>query len=150
MLLLLVRFAFQDVIHTGLAAGDVQVFIVSEQLLAQRKLAGITRPGGVAYLVVCRDGVEHGAAQRVGDCGQVIRFVVKPFPLQAFISLMRPGLVVPGILLRWHPCARVSQRLVKSGPAASGGFHAAQVMLKCQRGMVRYLPGGQTALLGCR
>lgn len=46
MLLLLVRFAFQDVIHTGLAAGDVQVFIVSEQFLAQWKLTGIARPGG--------------------------------------------------------------------------------------------------------
>ncbi|MDZ8428605.1 hypothetical protein SNB58_23110, partial [Escherichia coli] len=50
MLLLLVRLAFQYVIHPDLATGNVQVFIVSEQLLAQRKLAGITRPGGVAYL----------------------------------------------------------------------------------------------------
>ncbi|WP_174349015.1 hypothetical protein, partial [Lelliottia aquatilis] len=49
----------------GLAAGDVEVFVVGEALLAYRGGAA-AGPGGVAYLVVRRQGVNGGAAQRVG------------------------------------------------------------------------------------
>ena len=62
MLLLLVCLAFQYLIYPRLAAGDVEVAVVGEALLAHQGTAA-ARSGGVAYLVVCRHAVDHRPAQ---------------------------------------------------------------------------------------
>ncbi|MDF9333722.1 hypothetical protein OH690_05155 [Escherichia coli] len=54
-----------------------------------------------------------------------------------------PALVVPGILLRWHPCARVCQRLGKARPRPHWTFPGRAGRAQMSAGMVRYLRGCQ-------
>ncbi len=69
MLLMLVRLTLHHLVHPRLAAGDVEVAVVSEALLAHQGTAA-ARPGGMAYLVIRRHAVDWmspghtGRAQR--------------------------------------------------------------------------------------
>lgn len=93
----------------------------------------------MAYLVVRCHAVDHRPAQRVRYHRQVIRMVVQPLALQVFILRLRLCLASRTLRCQ-HSCLRVALRLVKSGLALSGCFLAAQVIFKCQRRMVGYLP----------
>ncbi|EFE05996.1 hypothetical protein CIT292_10975 [Citrobacter youngae ATCC 29220] len=62
VLLLLMRLAFQYAVNPGLAAGDVQVFVISEMLFLHQSVAAVC-PGGLVYLVVRRHAVDHRPAQ---------------------------------------------------------------------------------------
>ncbi|MBJ8735731.1 hypothetical protein [Citrobacter amalonaticus] len=87
MLLMLVRLTLHHLVHPRLAAGDVEVAVVREALLAHLGTAA-ARPGGMAYLVIRRHAVDHRPAQRVRYHRQVIGFVVQPLALQVCV----PGL----------------------------------------------------------
>jgi hypothetical protein len=57
----------------------------------------------MTYLVVCRQAVHRGAAQGVGNHGQVVGFfVVQLLALPVFIVCIRFGLAAR-FLLRQHP-----------------------------------------------
>lgn len=124
MPLLLVCLAFHHLVYPGLAAGDVEIFVVGEALFAHRHTLA-AGPGGMAYLVVCRQTVHRSAAQGVGDHGQVVGFVVQPFPRQTAVTLILPGVLIPGFLLCQHAGLRVAELLVKPGVALAGTFLAA-------------------------
>ncbi|WP_227659738.1 hypothetical protein, partial [Hafnia alvei] len=67
---------------------------------------------------------------------QVVRVVVQPLALQAFVAGAQLGVVVSGSLLCQHSGLGIAQRLVKSGIATAGCFLAAQVVFKRERSVV--------------
>ncbi|PKA30684.1 hypothetical protein CWR41_12555 [Cedecea lapagei] len=79
----------------------------------------------MTYLVVCRQAVHRGAAQGVGNHGQVVDFVVQPFPHQTAVKLIRPDVLFPGFLLCQHAGLRLAELLVKPGVALAGSFLSA-------------------------
>ena len=81
-------------------AGDIEVTVVGEALLTHLCVAA-ARPGGVAYLVVCRHAVDHRAAQRVRYHRQVIRMVIQPLTLQVFVPGLRFSLVARTLYLKY-------------------------------------------------
>ena len=94
----------------------------------------------MAYLVIGGHAVEGRTAQRVRYHRQVVRVVVQPLALQAFVAGVRLGVMVSGSLLCQHSGLGVAQRLIKPGVAFSGDFLAAQVVFKRERSVVVKLP----------
>ena len=138
MLLMLVCLTLHHLVHPRLAAGDVEVTVVSEALLAHQGTAA-ARPGGMAYLVVRRHAVDHRSAQRVRYHRQIVGFVVQPLALQVLV----PDLwlcLAPDPLCGQPSRLRVAKLLVKTGFASSGCLLTAQVVLKQQWCVVCYLP----------
>ncbi|EQB7867040.1 hypothetical protein ACYUAC_002639 [Citrobacter amalonaticus] len=136
--MMLVRLTLHHLVHPRLAAGDVEITVVREALLAHQGTAA-ARPGGMAYLVVRRHAVDHRPAQRVRYHRQIVGFVIQPLALQVLV----PGLwlcLAPGPLCGQPPRLRVARLLVKTGFASSGCLLATQVVLKGQRRVVCYLP----------
>ena len=144
MLLALVRLTLHHLIHPGLAARDTEVSVVSETLLTHW-YAAAAGPGGMAYLVVCRHAVDHRSAQRVRYHRQVVRFVIQPLAVQGVIApVVRILFVqVTSLLFRQHPGVSVTLAEAEPGFTLPRYFLAAQVVLKNQGSMVRYLPRGQ-------
>lgn len=62
----------------------------------------------MTYLVVCRQGVDGGASQRVGSHREIVGFIVQPLALQMFVPLVWPGSLVPGLLYSQHAGLRVA------------------------------------------
>lgn len=144
LMLMLVCFTFHDLIYPGLAAGDIEVSVVSETLLAHW-YAAAAGPSGVAYLVVCRETVDHSSPQGIGNHRQVVRFVIQPLTVQGVIApVVRILFVqVTGLLVSQHSSRGVTLAEAEPGFTLPGYFLAAQVVLKNQGSMVRYLPRGQ-------
>lgn len=138
---MLVCFTFHDLIYPGLAAGDIEVSVVSETLLAHW-YATAAGPGGVAYLVVCRETVDHRSPVRIGNHRQVVRFVIQPLAAQGVVAPVMRILCreVTGLLLRQHSCRGGTLAETEPGFTLPGYFLVAQVMLHSQRGMAGYLP----------
>lgn len=89
--------AFQHVIQPRLTTGKIEIFVIGETFVKHRRGAAAD-PGGVAYLIVRRHGVDGGAAQRVGYHCQVVRLVIQQLALQTFVAPVRPGAVIPGFI----------------------------------------------------
>ncbi len=144
MLLMLVRLAFHHLIHPGLAAGDIKILVVSKALFPHGDVTA-AGPGGVAYLVVCRETVDHRSPVRIGNHRQVVRFVIQPLAVQGVVApVVRILFVqVTGLLVSQHSRRGVTLAEAEPGFTLPGYFLAAQVVLKNQGSMVRYLPRGQ-------
>lgn len=136
----LVSFTFQYLIHPGLAAGDIEVFVVSETLLAHW-YAAAAGPGGVAYLVACRHAVDHRPPLGISNHCQVVRFVIQPLAVQGVVALVMRILFVQvtGLLFRQHSRRGVTLAEAEPGVTLPGYLLAAQVVLHSQRGMASYL-----------
>ena len=144
MLLMLVRLAFHHLIHPGLAAGDIKILVVSKALFPHGDVTA-AGPGGVAYLVVCREAVDHCSPVRIGNHRQVVRFVIQPLAVQGVVApVVRILFVqVTGLLVSQHSRRGVTLAEAEPGFTLPGYFLAAQVVLKNQGSMVRYMPRGQ-------
>lgn len=99
----------------------------------------------MAYLVACREAVDHCSPVRIGNHRQVIRFVIQPLAVQGVVaSVVRILFVqVTGLLVSQHSLRGVTLAEAEPGFTLPGYFLAAQVVLKNQGSMVRYLPRGQ-------
>ena len=141
MVLALVCLALHHLIYPGLAAGDIEVSVVSEALFPHGDVAA-AGPGGMAYLVVCRQAVDHRSPSGVGNHRQVVVFIVQPLALQGVVTpVVRIQLCqVSGLLLCQHPCGGVTLTEAEPGLTLPGQLLTAQVVLQGQWGMAGYLP----------